>query len=237
MFIKLDTEFKRGYADDMELNLLREKARAYDGGLKGLAEKTGLSRTTIYSVLEGNNAKTETLTKIAEALGLEFLVEDSSIPTIDEAFEWLAGWKKEEIPASSRSKHLVTAIRSMKVEPRFALLVCNHLSLNDVNFLALLRSLNNSDLRRLGYLADVVLHDTSHSLASHAKLQMMVDEIFINSEKSSELLLIDVENPSASKINLMRRTDNFVANKWSILTLDSLASLHKALHDWRKVVR
>ncbi|MFZ4403340.1 MAG: helix-turn-helix domain-containing protein [Pseudobdellovibrionaceae bacterium] len=205
-------------------------------GLKPLAEKAGISRTSLYNIYNGASFETETLDKISKILNIEFgiltktpekeqvahhlayygapLVFDKSLEinmNLEETIKWGIFY--------SMTDGLFESLLTYFLRKRFS-------SINKLNLYSFLDQ--KYQLQLLGYYLD---------LANQYSYNKKIEDFF-NSfyQKNLQPLYLGSSKPTTRFLNIYNSKSNQTAKKWNIFTLDSPDDYFIKFRKWDKLV-
>ncbi len=220
--------------DTMKLELLKDKMKLY--GMKPLAKKAGVSRTSLYNLLNGQNFEGETLAKVSKVLNLELgvlnktpmyedvcnnlayygapLFFDKSKPftmSLEETSKWGLKYSKNDGLLES-------------VMPFF--LLKNFKSFNRAKLFSLLDE--EAQLQLFGYYLEL-----AGEYAKNKKMKEFANSFY---QRVFESLYLGSDKPTERTLDVLKSKKNTVAKKWNVLTFSSLNDYFMRFRKWDKVV-
>lgn len=218
----------------MKLDLLKDMMKTY--GMKPLAEKAGVSRTSLYNLLNGENFEGETLAKVSQVLNLEFGVLGKA-PDYEDVCNHLAYYGAPLLLNKSKSVTMSleeTTKWGLKYSKSDGLLesVMPFFLLNQFSELGKAKLLSfldeESQLQLFGYYLDV-----AGEYSKNKKIKEFANAFF---QKSFEPLYLGNDKPTKRTLEVLKSKKNTVAKKWNVLTLSSLEDYFMRFRKWDKVV-
>jgi len=218
----------------MKLDLIKDMMRAY--GMKPLAEQAGVSRTSLYNLLRGENFEGETLAKVAQVLNLEFGLIGKK-PAYEEVCNHLAYYGAPLFfdPTKPIRMSLEETIKwGLKYSRTDGLLesVMPHLLMRKFSSLgrAKLFSLLDEEslLQLLGYYLDLV-----GEYSKNRKLKEFAHSIFQN---EFEPLYFGNDKPTKRTLLALRSKKNALAIKWKVFSFSSLDDYFVKFKKWDGLV-
>lgn len=218
----------------MKLDLLKDMMKTY--GMKPLAEKAGVSRTSLYNLLHGENFEGDTLAKVTQVLNLELGVLGKT-PTYEDVCNHLAYYGAPLL--LDKSKPVTMSLEEttkwgLKYSKNNGLLesVMPFFLMNQFDSLGRAKLLSfldeESQLQLFGYYLEVA--------GEYSKNRKMKD--FANSffQKVFESLYLGNDHPSERALEVLKSKKNTLAKKWNVLTFSSLEDYFMRFRKWDEVV-
>ncbi len=218
----------------MKLELLKDMMKTY--GMKPLAKKAGVSRTSLYNLFNGENFEGETLAKVSKVLNLELGVLGRT-PAYENVCNHLAYYgaplfRDNSKPATmSLEETMKWGLKYSKndglLESVMPFFLMNHFnSLGRAKLLSFLDE--ESQLQLFGYYLEVA--------GEYSKNKKM--KVFANSfyQKAFESLFLGNDKPTERTLAVLKTKKNNVAKKWNVLTFSSLNDYFMRFRKWDKVV-
>ena len=219
---------------NMNLDGLKELIKKY--GMKPLAEKAGISRTSLYNLVQGENFESETLEKISNVLNVQFGFLYNK-PELEDICNHLAFYgaplaydKGKEIQFSLEESikwGLHYSLLDGMIDSLMPYIIV--LNFNKINLAKLLSKLDQENqIQLFGYYLELA--------ADYSKNKKMKN--FANMIHSSELTELQMGNEKLTKRMqiVLKNKDNSFAKKWNILTLNSSSEYFDRFRKWDKVV-
>jgi transcriptional regulator with XRE-family HTH domain len=218
----------------MNLDLLKDKMKTY--GLKPLAEKAGVSRTSLYNLLNGENFEGETLAKVTQVLNLELEVI-GKVPVYENVCNHLAYYgaplflNKSTPVTMGLEETTKWGLKYSKedglLESVMPFFLMNHFrSLGRAKLLSFLNE--ESQLQLFGYYLDV-----AGQYSKNKKMMEFANSFFQNVFDS---LYLGNGKPTDRALEVLKLKKNAVAKKWNVLTFSSLDEYFMRFRKWDKVV-
>lgn len=218
----------------MKLDLLKDMMKTY--GMKPLAEKAGVSRTSLYNLLHGENFEGETLAKVTHVLNLELGVLGKT-PTYEDVCNHLAYYGAPLL--LDKSKPVTMSLEEttkwgLKYSKNDGLLesVMPFFLMNQFDSLGRAKLLSfldeESQLQLFGYYLEVA--------GEYSKNRKMKD--FANSffQKVFESLYLGNDKPTERALEVLKSKKNALAKKWNVFTFSSLEDYFMRFRKWDEVV-
>lgn len=214
--------------------MLKDRMKIY--GMKPLAEKAGVSRTSLYNLLKGENFESETLDKISQVLNLEFAVQ-GKIPAYEDVCNHLAHYGAplflEKLNPVTMSLEETTkwGVKYSKSDGLLESVMPFFLmkQLSSMSRAKLLSLLDQEYLLQLfGYYLDVA--------AEYSKNQKMNEFTHTFFQKTFEPLYLGTGKLTKRTLEVLKSKKNKIAKKWNVLTLSSLENYVERFRKWEKIV-
>ena len=217
----------------MKLDLLKSTMRTY--GMKRLAEKASVSRTSLYNLLSGENFEGDTLEKIAQVLNLELCVLGQT-PTYENVCHHLASYGAPLLHDKSKPVTMSleeTAKWGLQLSKRDGLLesvmpfflVKNFSKINKAQFLSQLNE--ESQFQLLGYYLDL-----GAEYMQDKQLKKFTNSFY---QKKFLSLQLGQKKPSQRALGVLKSKHNPLAKKWNVLSLGSLEDYFSRFRKWDKI--
>ncbi len=218
----------------MKLDSLKDLMKSY--GMKPLAEQAGVSRTSLYNLLQGENFESETLEKVTRVLNLEFGFLYKT-PSFEETCNHLAFYGAPLAYDKSNSNYM-----GFEETLKWGL----HYSLSDgmlesvvpyllhkyskkLNLNKLLSKLDQQDQFQLfGYYLELA--------ASYLKNKKMLNLANTFYSEDFITLYFGQGKPSKRVLKAVKERTNKSADKWNVFTLNSTQSYYERFRKWDQVV-
>jgi transcriptional regulator with XRE-family HTH domain len=214
----------------MNLTQLKDMMRLY--GLKPLAEKANVSRTSLYNFLSGENFEGETLQKVTRVLDVELGVV-SKIPSLDNVYNHLAYYgapilydNNQQI-AMSLEETIKWGLKYSKteglLESVMPFFILTHFS--SINKIKLFSNLDDESLfQLLGFYLDLT--------STYSKNKMIEDLSNSLFQKKFPVIFLGIEKPSERAINVFKAKSNPISQKWNVFTFNSLDDYFDRFKKW-----
>ena len=205
-------------------------------GMKPLAEKANVSRTSLYNLLQGENFESETLEKVTRVLNVEFGFLNKT-PSFEETCNQLAFYgaplaynKNSSTPMSLEETlkwglyYSLTDGMLESLMPYFLIKKFKKLSLNK-----LLSKLDQEELFQLfGYYLELAT-----DYLKNKKMKDLANTFFT---KDFMTVYMGKEKPSERTLKAVHLRKNKPADKWNIFTLSSSENYFERFRKWDQIV-
>lgn len=218
----------------MKLDLLKDMMKVY--GMKSLAEKAGVSRTSLYNFLHGENFEGNTLEKVSVVLNVELAVVGKT-PDYESVCNHLAYYKApllydKSVPVTMSLEE--TTKWGLKFSKDDGLLdsVMPFFLLKNFKLFNRARLLAQMDAEYLYQLLGFYLE-----LGAEYRKNKNINE-FTNSfyEKNFLPLYMSKEKPSRRALEVLKSKNNLVGKKWNVFSFGSLEDYFTRFRKWEKFV-
>lgn len=214
----------------MKMDLLKSMMKTY--GMKPLAEKSGVSRASLYNLFHGENFEGNTLAKVSKVLNLEFGVLGKT-PDYENVCNHLAYYKapllfdKQKPVTMDLEETTAWALKFSKgdgllesVMPYFLLK-----NFKDLHRAKLLAQLDEEYLfQLLGFYLELA--------AKYSKNKKMKE--FTNSfyQNNFTPLYMSKEKPSQRTLDVLMSKNNPVSRLWNVFSLGSVEGYFEQFRKW-----
>ncbi len=218
----------------MKLDSLKDIMKNY--GMKPLAEQAGVSRTSLYNLLHGENFESDTLEKVTRVLNVEFGFLNKT-PSFEETCNHLAFYSAPLI-YNKNSPHSMSFEETLKwglhysltdgmLESLMPYLLLKHSK--KINLNKLLSKLDQQDYFQLfGYYLDLA--------ANYLKNKKMQDLATLFFSENFNTLYLGQEKPSERALKAVKERKNKSADKWNVFTLNSTENYFERFKKWDQIV-
>ena len=218
----------------MKLDPLKDLMKSY--GMKPLAEQAGVSRTSLYNLLQGENFESDTLEKVTRVLNVEFGFLNKT-PSYEETCNHLAFYDAPLV-YNKNSALFMSFEESLKwglhysvtdgmlesVVPYLLLKYSKTLNLN-----RLLSKLDRQEYFQLfGYYLELVAN-----YRKNKKTQDLANTFFT---KDFNTLYLGQKKPSERVLKAVKVRKNKSADKWNVFTLNSTENYYERFRKWAQIV-
>jgi len=218
----------------MKLDQLKNMMKAF--GMKHLAEQAGVSRASLYNLIQGANFEGETLEKISKVLNVEFGVLGRT-PTYDQVCDHLGfygaplAFNKSKLTSMSLEETTKWGIQFSQADgllesvmPYFLFL--NFLKMNRAQLLAHLDQ--EYQFQLLGYYLELACE-----YSENKKMKEFLNAFY---RKDFPPFFFGFEKLSLRGLEVQNKKKNYPAEKWNVLSLNSAEDYFDRFRKWDRVV-
>jgi transcriptional regulator with XRE-family HTH domain len=220
--------------EHMKLDALKDRMKTF--GMKPLAEKAGVSRTSLYNLVKGENFESDTLERVLKVLNVE-LGPLNKTPSQESVLDHMGAYGAPlafdptlqltmnlEETTKWGLQYSATDGLLESLMPYFLLL--NFKKLNRVKLLTLLDQ--ETQFQLLCYFLEL-----SNAYAENKKLKE-----FLNTFNDHDFPVFHFgdKKPSARALEVLGTKRNPAAKKWNVLSLNSVEDYFDRFRKWDKVV-
>jgi hypothetical protein len=205
-------------------------------GMKSLADRANVARSSLYNLAKGENFESETLEKVSTVLNVEFGLLNK-VPAHETVCNHLAFYKaplvlnNSEPITMSLEETLKWGLQLSKVDGLLESIVPYFLYLNfkKINKIKLITYLDKEYLfQLLGYYLELV--------NIYASSKEATNFLTILYRKDFQKLFFGIEKPSDRELEVLKLKKNLVAKKWNVMSLGSSEDYFKRFRKWDKIV-
>lgn len=218
----------------MKLDPLNDLMKSY--GMKPLAEDAGVSRTSLYNLLNGENFESDTLEKVIRVLNLEFGFLNKN-PSFEETCNHLAFYGAP-LAYNKSSSTFMSLEESLKWGLHYSLKdgmlesVVPYLLFkysNTLNFNKLFSKLDRQEYFQLfGYYLELAAQ-----FRNNEKAQNLANTFYA---KDFTTLYLGQEKPSDRVLKAVKERINKSADRWNVFTLNTSENYFERFRKWDQSV-